>query len=239
MIVTVKDNVLTATGPPSVPPSVPPRVPPAGPPAAPPSRSRPGTAEQLTAAVAARVRSLRTGRGWSLDELAGRSGVSKGMVVQIEAARTNPSLGTLCRIADAFGVSMTLLLEPARERSVHVADVDDAPVLWQGPAGGSGRLLGGIAEANVAELWHWELAPGEEHVSPDHAPGTRELIHVVAGTLTVTVDGTPYVVRAGQTIDYLADRPHAYRNSGRSGCRLEMLVALPTGEHDRRTGPPV
>jgi transcriptional regulator with XRE-family HTH domain len=206
MIVTVKDNELTELT----------------------------KAQQLTAAVAARVRSLRTGRGWSLDELAGRSGVSKGMLVQIEGSRTNPSLGTLCRIADAFGVSMTLLLEPAVARSVHVAEVADAPPLWRGPGGGSGRLLGGVSGANVAELWTWELAPGEEHTSPDHAPGTRELIHVLAGTLTVVVDGTPYEVRAARTIDYAADRPHAYGNAGRVTCRLEMLVTLPMVEHDRR-----
>jgi transcriptional regulator with XRE-family HTH domain len=192
------------------------------------------SAELLTAAVAARVRSLRTGRAWSLDELAGRSGVSKGMLVQIEAARTNPSLGTLCRIADAFGVSMTLLLEPANERTVHVVDVVDAPKLWRGPDGGSGRLIGGVAGANVAELWTWELAPGEEHISPDHAPGSRELVHVLSGALTVTIDGTSYVVHSGQTIEYLADRQHAYRNGGRALCRMEMLFTLPTGEHDRR-----
>jgi transcriptional regulator with XRE-family HTH domain len=192
------------------------------------------SAELLTAAVAARVRSLRTGRAWSLDELAGRSGVSKGMLVQIEGARTNPSLATLCRIADAFGVSMTQLLEPATERAVHIADVANAPRLWRGPDGGSGRLLGGVGGANVVELWTWELAAGEEHVSPDHAPGSRELVHVLAGTVTVTVDGTPYVVHSGQTIEYLSDRPHAYRNSGRALCRMEMMVTLPAGEHDRR-----
>lgn len=214
MIVTVKDNVLTATTP-----------------AATPS---PGTAEQLTAAVAARVRGLRAARGWSLDELAGRSGVSKGMLVQVEAARTNPSLGTLCRISDAFGVTMSLLLEPPTDRAVHLARVADAPQLWSGPAGGSGRLLGGVGDANVAELWTWQLSAGEVHGSPDHAPGTRELIHVLSGELTVIVDGTPYVVPAGHTIDYLADRPHEYRNSGSTACTLEMLVTLPVGEHDRR-----
>ena len=195
-----------------------------------------GTAEQVTAAVAARIRSLRTARGWSLDELAGRSGVSKGMLVQVEAARTNPSIGILCRISDAFGVTMTLLIEPPNERAAQLARVDDAPRLWAGPDGGSGRLLAGVAGAHVAELWHWQLAAGEEHHSPDHAPGSREVIHVLSGTLTVIVDGTGYEVRAGWTIEYLADRPHAYRNGGRGTCRLEMLVTLP-GEHDRRSLP--
>jgi transcriptional regulator with XRE-family HTH domain len=208
-MLTVEDNVLTAT-----------------------ERSR--RVEQVTGAVADRVRSLRTGRGWSLDELAGRSGVSKGMLVQIEAARTNPSLGTLCRVADAFGVSMTLLLEPAADRVVHVAEVDAAPELWHGDQGGWARLLGGVGSASVAELWHWQMAPGEVHRSPDHAPGTREIVHVLEGTLTVTIDATAYDVEAGRTIEFVSDRPHGFGNRGSRLCRFEMLVAMPAGEHDRR-----
>jgi transcriptional regulator with XRE-family HTH domain len=189
------------------------------------------TVKEITAAVAGRVRGLRTARGWSLDELAGRSGVSKGMVVQVEAARTNPSVGTLCRLADAFGVTVADLLEPATQRRVQVKTDDLAPVLWRGPNGGTGRLLTGLREV---ELWEWLIEPGEEHRSPDHAPGTRELLHVLSGSLLVTVDGTGYDVKSGQTIEFLADQPHAYRNDGRKTCRMAMVVAMPPGEHDRR-----
>jgi transcriptional regulator with XRE-family HTH domain len=191
---------------------------------------------EITATVAERVRSLRTTRGWSLDELAGRSGVSKGMVVQIEGTKTNPSVGTLARIADAFGVTVARLLEPpASERAVHIVDAADAPLLWQGPAGGLGRLLRGMNEPDFVELWEWRLSPGERHDSADHAPGTRELLHVLAGEVTVTVAGTDHRVAAGQTIDFRADRWHAYRNDGGTPTRLLMVVVMPSGEWDRRT----
>jgi transcriptional regulator with XRE-family HTH domain len=188
----------------------------------------------VTAAVAEHVRALRTARGWSLDELAGRSGVSKGMVVQIEGARTNPSVGTLCRLADAFGVTIGRLLEPATERVVHVAAAEQAPVLWRGDLGGFGRLLASVSEVNCVELWEWRIAPRESHPSADHAPSTRELLHVLDGTVTVTVDGTDYAVGAGQTIEFQADRWHAYRNDGPAPARLLMVVVMPPGELDRR-----
>lgn len=188
----------------------------------------------VTAAVAEHVRALRLGRGWSLEELSGRSGVSKGMVVQIEGARTNPSVGTLARIAEAFGVTVARLLEPAAERVVRIADAGDAPLLWRGGYGGSGRLLVGVNEPDFVELWDWRLAPGDQHTSPDHAPGTRELLHVLAGAVTVTVDGTDFEVHDGQTIDFRADRAHAYRNDGASVARLVMVVVIPPGEWDRR-----
>ena len=193
-----------------------------------------GGVEAVTAAVAQHVRTLRLGRGWSLDELSGRSGVSKGMVVQIEAARTNPSVGTLCRIADAFGVTVARLLEPTTDRPVRVTRAANAPLLWQGGYGGFARLLGGLSELDIVELWEWRLCPRDAHDSADHAPGTRELLHILDGELTVIVDGVEHTVRAGETIDFQADKAHGYRNDGDTAARLLMVVAMPAGDFDRR-----
>jgi len=190
----------------------------------------------LTAAVAGHVRALRTARGWSLDELAGRSGVSKGMLVQIEAARTNPSVGTLVRIADAFGVTIARLLEPMEERTVRVSDAEDAPRLWRGEPGSFGRLLRGMNDPSFVELWEWRFAPGDRHASENHMPGTREVLHVLEGTLTLTADGIDHTARPGQTIDFLADRPHAYRNDSAEEARVVMVVVVPNTEWDRRKG---
>jgi transcriptional regulator with XRE-family HTH domain len=189
------------------------------------------TAGELNVAVAHHVRALRQDRGWSLDELAGRCGVSKGMLVHIEGARTNPSVGTLARVADAFGVTVAQLLETSVDRGVHVSEYDEAPVLWRGSRGGTARLLRGL---NDVELWDWRLAPREQHVSDDHQPGTREVIHVLAGTLTVTVDAEEHTVCAGQTIDLPTDRAHAYGNTADAPVRFMMLVSIPPREFDRR-----
>jgi transcriptional regulator with XRE-family HTH domain len=186
-----------------------------------------------TAAVAEHVRALRLARGWSLDELSGRSGVSKGMVVQVEGARTNPSIGTLCRLADAFGVPIARLLEPAPERVVRITPAEAAPVLWRGAYGGSGRLLGGVTHPGVADLWEWRLAPRDTYTSSDHATGTRKLLHVLDGTVTVTVGGTDYTVETGQTIEFHADRAHTYRNAGPVTARMVTVAIMPS--HDRHT----
>lgn len=194
----------------------------------------PATVEALTAAVAAHVRSQRGDRGWSLDELAGRSGVSKGMVVAIEAGRTNPSVGTLCRLADAFGVNIADLLEISESRRVNISSGENAPVLWRGDAGGYARLLRGINEPDLIELWEWVLGPGDRHGSPNHPPGTCEMLHVLSGTLTALVDGVAHTVLTGETIDFTADVSHEYRNDGDEPTRIMMVVVTPAREWDRR-----
>jgi DNA-binding XRE family transcriptional regulator len=183
--------------------------------------------DAITATVARQVRGLRKARGWSLDELAFRSGVSKGMVVQIEGAKTNPSIATLCRLAEAYGVSIAQLVESEGPPRVRVIGVDEPPTLWRGDTGGTGRLLCGVSDPCPVELWDWHLAPGERHVSITHAPGTRELVHVRAGTLTVVVDGEEHTAGTGETVDFRSDRPHEYRNDGADTVELTMVVALP------------
>jgi transcriptional regulator with XRE-family HTH domain len=194
-----------------------------------------GRVSAVTAAVARQVRDLRASRGWSFEELAGRSGVSKGMLVQIEAARTNPSVGTLCRVADAFGVNIARLLEPGDETPVKISAAADAPVLWRGDGGGTAHLLSGLGEPDLVELWDWRLNPGEGHDSADHPRGTREVLHVLGGTAVVVVDGVEHEVRAGETIEFHADREHGYRNRTEEPVRLVMVVVTPSGEWDRRT----
>ena len=189
-------------------------------------------------AIARQVKGLRQARRWSLDELAGRSGVSKGMLVQIEGAKTNPSIGTLCRVAESFGVSIGRLLEGEPGPVVRIIGADEPPVLWRGDLGGTGRLLRGVNDPAFVEVWEWRLAPGEAHDSGDHTPRTREIIHVRHGDLVVTVDGTDYAVRAGETIDFSADRPHRYRNAAAVEAVLTMVVVMPPGEYNRGTTRP-
>jgi transcriptional regulator with XRE-family HTH domain len=189
----------------------------------------------IASLVGERVRGLRTVRRWSLDELAGRSGVSKGMVVQIEAGRTNPSIGTLVRIADAFGVTIARLVEDIRPPDVRVSTREDYSVLWRGPSGGRATLFAGIDDPQFVELWEWVLEPGEEQISEDHAVGTREMAHVLTGVLTLVVGDTAFQVETGQTALYPGDVPHRYRNDGSEQTRVHMVVTMPPGEFDRRS----
>lgn len=63
--------------------------------------------------VGAKVSEARTGRGWTLRELAERSGVSVRFLVQLEAGRGNISIKRLADLADAFGVTPADLLREA------------------------------------------------------------------------------------------------------------------------------
>src|SRR3954470_18971295 len=106
--------------------------------------------------IAHNVRSARTAAGLSLDALAARADVSKGALVALEAARGNPNLTTLVRLADALGRSVSSLMEDARvEGGPVVVDADGVAPLWSGPSGGSARLLLTNPRPAPVEVWRW------------------------------------------------------------------------------------
>ncbi|MBB5076818.1 helix-turn-helix domain-containing protein [Nonomuraea endophytica] len=188
-------------------------------------------AETITAAIANNVRAQRAHRGLTLDALAARSGVSRGMLVQVEQARTNPSVSTLTRIASALGVTVARLVEVADVPVVRIIDKSDVVNFEMGAS--RAMLLVGADEPLILELWDWRLAPGEHHDGDAHPPGTREMITVLRGELTLTVYGRSYRVGTDAAALFTADRPHRYANEGTEEVRMIMVVAEPRVVHDQ------
>lgn len=181
----------------------------------------------LAGALARTVTALRAERGWSLDQLAGRSGVSKGVLVAVEQGRSNPSLATLARIGDAFGIPVTRLLDRADEAVVHVTGPAAARVLWHGEAGGTGTIVAATPPPWAAELWRWRLEPGDTFGGDAHAPATRELTWVESGELVLTVSGQQYRLGPGECARFPGDLPHSYVNEGPEPAVLTMVVVVP------------
>jgi transcriptional regulator with XRE-family HTH domain len=178
-------------------------------------------------AIARNVRRLRTGRGYTLDELASRAGVSRGMLIQIEQDRTNPSVGTLVRIADALGASLAQLVEVADAPAVRVVPAAQAVPLWRGDHGSVATLLAGTEPPQAVELWEWRLEPGDSYSSAAHLAGTRELLHVLTGRLTLTVEGETHLIGPADTVLFSGNREHRYANEGDEQLRLVMIVSAP------------
>ena len=181
---------------------------------------------QTLQALADTVRTLRGRKRWSLATLAERSHVSRGMLRQIEAARTNPSIGTLIQVANAFGVGVWQLFSIG-EQQIKTAAWDDSLVLWRTRRGSKARLLVGVDQPQPVELWTWDIAPGDVYHAPAHTRNTLEAIHVRRGTLTFTLGQTTMPIPARHSIVARMDRRHAYANEGRTHVLFDMTVIDP------------
>ena len=66
--------------------------------------------ETLLKALAAEIKSLRTGLGISQEELAHRAGLNRTFVGRLEVAQTQPSITVLFQLADALEVDIVALV---------------------------------------------------------------------------------------------------------------------------------
>ncbi|AXI60052.1 XRE family transcriptional regulator [Pseudomonas kribbensis] len=181
--------------------------------------------QQVSEAVAKRLREARKQQKISLDELARRSGVSKGMVVEIENCNANPSIAILCKVSAALGLSVADVVNVASTPAARLIEAQEIPTLWNGPKGGTARLLAGTAGPNMIELWKWEMKPGEFFESSSHPTGTFELFHVEKGTLKLIIDGVELIINEGSSAIAKTDVPHQYVNGAKSNLIFSMTVA--------------
>lgn len=175
-------------------------------------------------AVSLRIKQYRKQKKLSLDELSKRANVSKGMLVEIEGCKANPSIALLCRLAAAMGVSVADFVDVSAKPDVHIIADTEIPELWKGEKGGSARLLAGSGGPDMTELWMWEMQPGEKFTSPGHPLGTLELLYVQSGTLTLGVNESLFQVMTGYSATARTDVPHFYENQDEGILRFIMTV---------------
>jgi transcriptional regulator with XRE-family HTH domain len=184
-------------------------------------------ATALTTAIGQRVRDERLRVRWTLDQLASESGLSRRVVVNVEQGTTNPSISTLLRIGDALGIGLSTLVAPPATDTIRVVKNGEAPALWTSKNGGSAVLLAGTKSPDVAELWHWTLATHDHHESEAHSPGTTELLHVLAGTVVVSVGIDEFTLGVGDALRFPGDVAHSYSNPGGEASSFSLAVFEP------------
>jgi transcriptional regulator with XRE-family HTH domain len=186
-------------------------------------------AVRINELIGERVRQHRTARGWTFDELADRSGVSRRMLISIEHGEGNPSIATLLRISGALGVGLPVLVDVEHPRALIVTVAGQAPVLWRGPCGGQGLLVAGTEPPDVVELWDWTLHPGEEHRSEPHSVGTRELLLVLDGRVDLRVGDRTDRLETGDSAAFAGDLAHGYAApaDARTPVRFALTVFQP------------
>jgi transcriptional regulator with XRE-family HTH domain len=186
--------------------------------------------EEVAGSMAANLRRLRASAGLTLEAVAERAGVSKNTVIQVEQGRANPSIATLCRLADALGVGVASLIETPPSPRVTVRRAADTPALWASETGSRALFCLGTDPPDSVELWDWTLAPGDGFDGEAHPLGTVELLLVLEGQVAVRVGSGEHHLAAGDSVLFEAEVSHRYANPGEDPCRFVLSVLQPTGQ---------
>jgi transcriptional regulator with XRE-family HTH domain len=160
-------------------------------------------ADPLDRQIADRVRALRAGRGWSLDELARRTGVSRATLSRLENAETSATAATLGRICAAHELTISRLLGSVEDRFVPLVRRADQTVWTDRSIGFTRRSASPPAATLAGEALECTLAAGARaayDASP--RPGLEHHLVLLGGDLTVTVEGRDHVLAPGDCLRY-------------------------------------
>jgi transcriptional regulator with XRE-family HTH domain len=172
-------------------------------------------ADAINRHLGARVKHLRTERGWSLEALANASGVSRSMLSEIEREQANPTLAVTMRIAQAFAMPLGELLQmPSASSSVNVIRADDRAYHYKSDKACRIRTLSPLNLEKDVEFYEVQLQPGGALRSSPHFEGTREFLTVQTGQVRVQSGDDSEALKPGDSASYRADLPHAIVNTG-------------------------
>jgi transcriptional regulator with XRE-family HTH domain len=186
---------------------------------------------ELEKAIAARIRTKRLEREWTLDQLAGATGLSKSYLSQIENGDKTPTLGTLTKIAFGLGLNaislitgektgkkqekFSLVRAGERQFITHTGAPPDS-IYDSFPFNKTDRVMDSYIVTISKEFGPMPLL----HEG-------QEFALTLEGTHEFYYDGQTYIAKAGDAMYFDSDRPHMTRSIGSKQAKVLVVFCNP------------
>lgn len=185
--------------------------------------------EDLSAKIGREIRRLRRDKSLTLEELSATSGLSSGLISQIERGLGNPSFSTMVQLAHALGVPVARLFVDVEETSpvVRRAERRRLDLHGRGVTGVVNELLTPSLNHSLEMIWV-EAPPGYSTADTPFQHAGEEAGVILEGFHRVWLDGVPYDLDPGDAITYSSMIPHWYENRGDVTVKAVWVITPPT-----------
>jgi transcriptional regulator with XRE-family HTH domain len=174
--------------------------------------------------IAARLRLERDSRGWSLADLAERSGVSKAMISKIEREEVSPTAVILVRLAGAFDLTLAGLLLRA-EGQGRLTRAAEQPV-WRDPQTGYLRKQVFSRPDHPLEIIEVELPSGQQVALPASSYAhIRQAVWVRSGNLVIIEAGERHLLAVGDCLGFGPPSEVTFANEASAPCSYVVALA--------------
>jgi len=169
-----------------------------------------------------RIRQTRTQKGITLQDLADRSGLSKGFICQLENDKASPSLQALEKLATGLGVPIAFLFLTPEEK-ISVVRETERQEYRVGPEGLLVQMLSPNRRSLKMMLIH--IPPATSTGGETHTHEGEECHLVLEGTVRYTQGGESVVLKAGDSLHWNGFVPHRLENCGTSVARVLCVTS--------------
>ncbi len=194
------------------------------------------TATQPKIDIGARLKAVRTSRRLSQRELARKSGVTNGLISQIEQNHSSPSVASLKRILDAIPLSLSEFFAPEFEdreqiffRATELNELNPQKVFRNFVAsdGISLRQVGNTTHHSL-QMLHERYDPGADTGVERYSHDSEEAGIVISGMIEITVGDQVATLGPGDAYLFDSRVPHRFRNTGDEPCVIVSACTPPS-----------
>jgi transcriptional regulator with XRE-family HTH domain len=193
-----------------------------------PAREAGSIDQDIHRRIAQRLARLRADRGWSLDQLAEHTGISRATLSRIERSELSPTAAMLGALCSAYGWTLSRLMANAEARPpqlVRAAEQAD----WTDPESHYRRRIVSPPSPDLGGELVEVHVPAGATVSFEAAPiqGLEHHLWMIAGAMTIDVDGATFDLRAHDCLRYVLTGPSRFRNTGKRAARYLVAIVRP------------
>jgi len=175
--------------------------------------------------LAQRLKALRTERGWSLDDLAGLSQVSRATLSRLENAEVSPTANVLGKLCAAYGLAMSRLMHMVEDSFAPLVRRDEQEI-WADPEiDFSRRSVSPPAQSLAGEVLACALGPGtrSDYDTPPRS-GLEHHLVMIEGRLRVTLGDRAHDLEPGDCLRYQLHGASAFSTPADRAARYLLFV---------------
>lgn len=185
--------------------------------------------KEIYSAIGKRIRQVRQEKGFSLDELAKKTGFAKSYLSQIENLKREPSISALSQVAYVLGVDVLFLLSGETQDS----GAQNLTIVKKAERKTVTRPVGSLAYTYDAITYKKQnrlmegfiVTVGFEFPPEPFEHEGQELTYVLEGTHEFVYDGKTYIFEEGDCYYFDSNRPHYARAIGEKLSKVLVVFA--------------
>jgi len=177
--------------------------------------------------ISGNLKRLRIQKKLTLQELAEKTGLTKGYLSKVERSRKAPPYSTLTKIAGALGIEVTTILskdvKPLKDVRICLCRGDKRPIIRETDqfAGYDYEIL---AEGKPGKNMEPFIIHAPFDIERTYTHEGEEFIYVMDGQLEFCYGEDTYILSVGDNIYFDSIVPHVGKSLGKTKARLLVVI---------------
>ncbi|RSM59608.1 XRE family transcriptional regulator [Actinoplanes sp. ATCC 53533] len=174
--------------------------------------------------LGAKLRAARRAHGFTLDQLAAATGLTKGFLSRVERDETSPSVASLVTLCEVMSLDVGELFAVSDATLVRR---DTAPAINLGGTGVSERLMTPRRESRL-QLIHTIAEPGGTGGTDFYTINCQlEVVYLLKGAVEVVFPDRRQELVAGDALTFPGNEPHTWSNTSQTDTAELIWVLVP------------